>query len=71
MKSVLSIVSFAVVKTNHSLAPLRKAIEHVTETNIYQCLIMGTQCNVQDLLFEIVKVGIQGKIGRVITCVPW
>jgi len=45
-------------------------MEHVPKTKSYQWLPVGTLHNVQHLLFEVVKVGIQGEVGRVGTCAP-
>ena len=57
--------------TVHPLATLWKVMECVPETKSYQCSPTGMLRNVQYLLFEIVKVGIQGEIGVVVACAPW
>jgi hypothetical protein len=36
-----------------------------------QCLLMKMLQNVQYLFLEIMEVGIQGEIGRVMACAPW
>lgn len=70
MKSVLLIVSFAIVVSSHPFTTLLEVIEHVPEAESYQRSPQRVLRNVQYFLFEIMQVGIQGEVGRVLSCAP-